>query len=138
MPTLPTPDLDTALLVRTDFTDDARWDAARAAAGAETEEGFSAGLAPVDDSSWADASVDDLRSAALAAGGEAAVLFAVDAAASAGDFPILVIDLEGSNPAFRCVAAELWSVENNLNVGNMDWAEFADHVDADGIYRGLE
>jgi hypothetical protein len=42
-----------------------------------------------------------------------------------------------SKPPFRCIPAEMWGVENNLNIANMDWEDFADEVDADGIFRGF-
>jgi len=29
-------------------------------------------------------------------------------------------------------------VENNLSLANMDFEEFADSVDADGVFRGFE
>jgi uncharacterized protein DUF6924 len=29
----------------------------------------------------------------------------------------------------------MWSVENNLSIANMDFDEFADAVDQDGVYR---
>jgi hypothetical protein len=31
----------------------------------------------------------------------------------------------------------LWGVENNLNIANMGWEEFADAVDEDGTFRGF-
>ncbi|MCR1783259.1 hypothetical protein KVF89_12000 [Nocardioides carbamazepini] len=39
--------------------------------------------------------------------------------------------------AFRCVASEVASVEANLSIANMDFAEFADAVDDDGVFRGF-
>jgi len=41
-------------------------------------------------------------------------------------------------PPFRCAAEELWSIDNNLNLANMDWEEFGNYVDADGVYRGFD
>ena len=38
---------------------------------------------------------------------------------------------------FRVVPAALWSVENNINLGNMDWADFTGSVDGDGVFRGF-
>jgi uncharacterized protein DUF6924 len=31
----------------------------------------------------------------------------------------------------------MWGVENNLSLANMDFEEFADSVDADGVFRGF-
>lgn len=44
----------------------------------------------------------------------------------------------GDHTPFRVVPAQLWSVENNINEANLDWEDFANRVDADGIYRGKE
>ena len=38
---------------------------------------------------------------------------------------------------FRVIPSEMWSVENNLSIANMDFAEFADAVDEDGVFRGF-
>jgi succinylarginine dihydrolase len=80
-----------------------------------------------------------------------AVAFLVDAEAlTHSDRPILVINLfdyvegldNGEGPqygaTFRVVPSEMWSVQNNLTISNMDWAEFAENVDSDGIFRGFE
>ncbi|HEY3931223.1 MAG TPA: tetratricopeptide repeat protein [Verrucomicrobiae bacterium] len=54
------------------------------------------------------------------------------------DHPILVIDLQNKpNRTFRVILSALWVVENNLAIANMDFEEFANAVDNDGIYRGL-
>ncbi|MFC0498903.1 DUF6924 domain-containing protein [Streptomyces mutabilis] len=37
----------------------------------------------------------------------------------------------------RVVAAELWSVENNVAGANMDFEEFARAVGDDGVHRGF-
>lgn len=68
----------------------------------------------------------------------AMVLFIADGTAlTSPDHPILVVDLIGGEPPFRCVPSMLWSVENNLNIANMDWGEFAREVDAGGVFRGF-
>ncbi len=127
-----------SLLVRTDFTRDG-WEAAQAAALAENEDGFRAYVLVVDDPQFAGARWHALRQQAVALEEHAAVLFIVDGPAMAGEHPIQVVDLgSDSRPAFRCVARELWGVENNLNLANMDWDDFAGHVDGDGVFRGFE
>ncbi|HEY6494968.1 MAG TPA: hypothetical protein VIZ43_16965 [Trebonia sp.] len=70
----------------------------------------------------------------------AAVMFVADATTlSADDHPILVVDLlpEDREP-FRCIPSELWSIDNNLNIANMDWEDFADAVDEGGVFRGFD
>ena len=54
------------------------------------------------------------------------------------DHPILVVDLYTEpGRTFRVVPAEMWSVENNLSIANMDFEKFADNVDGDGVFRGF-
>jgi len=59
------------------------------------------------------------------------------------DRPIQVVNLYDyragprSGDTFRVIPSEMWSVQNNLSLANMDWAEFADSTDEDGIFRGF-
>ena len=127
-----------SLLVRTTFDDGGAWAGLLAAVAAETVDGFRAYVDVIDDDAWAGTSDETVRAGILAAGGDGAVAFVVDQQALAADFPILVVDISAeARPSFRCIAAELWSVDNNLNLANMDWEEFADATDSQGIYRGL-
>ncbi|ANY08834.1 DUF6924 domain-containing protein [Pseudonocardia sp. HH130630-07] len=73
-------------------------------------------------------------------------LFVADRTALASDgYPILVVPVpdededEDARPRteFRVVATELWSVENNLSIANMDWGDFSDNVGDDGVFRGF-
>ncbi|MET8627377.1 hypothetical protein ABZW30_27105 [Kitasatospora sp. NPDC004669] len=66
-------------------------------------------------------------------------LLAVDSTALATEeYPLLVVRRhEERGQMFRVVATELHSVENNLSIANMDFAEFADKVDEDGVFRGF-
>ena len=51
---------------------------------------------------------------------------------------VLAVDLAGQpGRTFRVVPAEMWNVENNLSLANMGFEEFAEAVDADGVFRGF-
>jgi hypothetical protein len=55
------------------------------------------------------------------------------------DRPILAVDLQfDPGHRFRVVPSAMASVENNLSISNMDFEEFSDCVDANGIFRGFE
>lgn len=40
--------------------------------------------------------------------------------------------------SFRVTPAEVAAAQNNLEIANMDFYEFADHVDRDGVFRGFD
>jgi hypothetical protein len=60
--------------------------------------------------------------------------------AASPKLPLLVIDLddEDASAPFRCLPKEVVSIESNLSIANMDFFEFADSADADGVYREPE
>lgn len=143
------PDSGCSLLVRTDFTNDEAWRRLCDAVHQETEEGFSANVEPVSDIAFDGATWETVRDAVPPNDEGASVLFIADTTAlSAPDYPILAVyiplDLldddedESDYLPFRCIAAELWSPECNLNIANMDWADFTDSTDEDGVFRGFE
>jgi hypothetical protein len=48
------------------------------------------------------------------------------------------VDLyESSGQEFRAVPSRVQSIENNLSIANMDFEEFAEAVDRDGVFRGF-
>jgi hypothetical protein len=67
------------------------------------------------------------------------VLFVVDlVAVTAAEYPVLVVDLlDERGRSFRAIPSTIQSVENNLSLFNMRFYEFAERVDADGIFRGI-
>lgn len=110
-----------------------------------TPEGFLPNLTPLDDPSWSKATPSELAAAAAAAQSHLVIFIAddqtlSDTGAEAG-YPILVVEadperLEEEARTFRCVARELWSVENNLSLCNMNWEEF-EAVLQDGVFVGF-
>jgi hypothetical protein len=124
-------------LIRTDFSDERAWQDVARAAVAESPDGFRANLALVDDPALEGAEAVELARSA-AADTRHACLFVADALTMThAEHPLLCLALRPVGRAFRIVPAELWGVENNLAIANMDYEEFADAVDSDGIFRGF-
>jgi hypothetical protein len=123
-----------APFVRTDFSNSAAWRDLLILVRKESKDGFLANITVVDDAGFKDAQPLALAKHA----GRHAVLFVADAMTlSHADKPILCIDPCAPQNSFRVIPSQLWGVENNLSLANMDWAEFAGAVDADGIFRGF-
>jgi hypothetical protein len=137
------------LLVRTDFSDERAWDSLCEGIRTESVEGFLAAVDIVNDQSYSNMTSAELRGL-LPDHGRGPYFFFVadhDAIASAGH-PILVVPVPYPEPEFsgwneveraefRVIVTKLWSVENNLSISNMDWADFAGNVAEDGVFRGF-
>ena len=135
------PKTDVSLLVRTDFTDDSAWQQLRNEAQAVNDDGFQAYIEPVDDQAFEGVDWHVVKAAMPPNENGASVLFIADRlACRSPEHPILVVALGETDDAipFRVIPAELWGIENNLNIANMDWQEFANAVDEDGVFRGFD
>lgn len=141
-----------SLAIRTDFAHEEEWTRIQEAiVEPQTEEGFIAYLEFIDERAY-----EGLTPARLLeivpAGSDHSFAFLVDTLTlTHPDRPILAVNLydwveglehQGRGPrygdTFRVVPSEMWSVQNNLSLPNMEWEEFADNVDEDGIFRGFE
>jgi hypothetical protein len=131
------PDTTDALVLRTDFTDDRAWEELCAAIK-QPQDDFEAYVEFVNDPRFDEATIEQLL-AAQQHSNYRSYMFVVDSAAlSGGEGAILVLDLvDEPGRTFRVVPSEVQSVENNLSIANMDFADFAESVDSDGIFRGF-
>lgn len=131
------PATENALVLRTDFSNEAAWKSICAVIQ-NPEAEFPANIEFVSDAKFMGVTATELT-ARLAEGYPFSFAFIVDHAALTGpDYAILVVDLqEEPGRTFRVMASALWSVENNLSIGNMGFEEFADAVDEQGIFRGF-
>jgi hypothetical protein len=130
-------------LVRTDLRDDDAWQALLSAIETPSEEGFLATVRAVSDPAL-DGLAPDVLVSAMPPTFEASFLLVADAT-TLGDAeqPILVVPvprryIDRTRQPFRVVPSRLWSIENNLSLGNMDWSSYADSTDADGVFRGFQ
>ena len=136
---LPVPPDFHALVVRTDFSDDAAWARVCTAVESADCEGYTPTLVRVDDRAYEGMSTDELQAHVAP---DTYYLFMVDARTVADpEQPLLVVDVdpESEQPGrvFRAVPREVCAIDANLGISNMDFDEFADSVDADGVFRGF-
>jgi hypothetical protein len=129
------PDSGASFLVRTDFASEAAWQQVRDEAGRENQDSLRAYIEPVSDPGFQHASWEEVKAAVPAGNGDAVVLFIPDSITLTTPDPGRGPARSPGRPPFRCVPAELWGIENNLNIANMDWEEFADTADRDGVFR---
>jgi len=134
------PDLG-LLLVRTDYSDERAWLDALTAATAIYDDDFErrgALLRTVESPELSGLTSEELvaleREDYL---GE----IAVADAQTMRDQTVLFVDFDELNEqagrSFRAIPSEVESIVANLSIANMDFAEFADSADPDGIFRGF-
>ncbi|MEO7308649.1 MAG: hypothetical protein ABIR78_04940 [Ferruginibacter sp.] len=67
------------------------------------------------------------------------VMLVDEMSSSHPEHPINCVDLtDDFGRYFRVIPSEVCSVSANLGLSNMDFSEFADNVDPDGIFRGFK
>ncbi|MFL6074640.1 MAG: DUF6924 domain-containing protein [Mycobacteriales bacterium] len=137
---LPEPGDLMSLVLRTDFSDDAAWDAVRAAIDGHAGEYPDADY--VDDPAYAGVTVEALVEADAAAPERAKVtyLFLADATTMADpEHALLAVDLYiEPGRTMRVLPSCFSDVSVNVSLGNMDFAEFADNADEAGTFRGFD
>jgi hypothetical protein len=126
-----------SLVLRTDFSDDAAWDSICAAIREPVGE-FRAYVDCLSDPAYDGLTVEQLTKLAPKGGGHSFVFIVDRIALTHPERPILVVDLS-DDPwnTFRVIPSEMWGVQNNLWLANMDFCEFAGSADQDGIFRGF-
>jgi hypothetical protein len=134
------PATEKSLVIRTDFSADAGWNAVcEAMARPWGGEEFQDDVECLSDREYEGMTVRQL--AELAADDEDLTFaFLVDhLTLTLPGYPVLAVDLWEEEPgrSFRTVPAEVWTIHTNLSLATMAFADFADAADADGIYRGL-
>lgn len=131
------PQTNSSLLLRTDYSDDAAWAALCEAVQQPNEDGFMAYVECLSDTTYDRLTVEQL--VALCPKGDRSFAFLADEKTFADpERPILVVDLyDQPGRTFRVIPREMWGVENNLSLANMDYFEFAESVDPDGVFRGF-
>jgi hypothetical protein len=130
------------VLVRTWFGDDSAWAALTEQVRTPSEDGFMANVTPVDDPAFEGLTAEALRDKQT--DGPIVSFLADETALTSAEHPVLAVrvlprrdgDQRDFTP-FRVVPAERWSVENNLNLANLDWADFARSAGPDGVFRGF-
>jgi len=129
------------LVIRTEFGHERAWKQICAAVRAPVQvpgDEFYAHVDFLDDVTFRDLSKDALV-ALVPQNYNHSVLFVVDATTvSQPEFPILVVDLHAEKGrSFRAIPAAIQCIENNLSIANMDFFEFANAVEKDGVFRGF-
>jgi len=132
------PETINPVLLRTDFSDEAAWGSLCTAARSPNDDGFQANIDCISDRSFDGLAVDQVMALARKASGHPFAFIADQVTITDPERPVLVVDLSPvPGRPLRVIPSQMWGVENNLSLANMEYSEFADHVDPDGVFRGF-
>ena len=155
-----TQDEQNTWVIRTDFSDDAKWAAVKDEISAPqtddiVEQAFYAYVQFVSDSKYSGVECNAVVHS-LPGDYPGFLCFIVDETTLTNDeHPILVVDFAPNSiepeayertpkqtptddiKTFRAIPSTIQSIENNLSIANMDFEDFATSVDDDGVFRGF-
>lgn len=133
------PQTENPLVIRTDFSNDAIWKTI--CAEVQKPVGifrFRANVEFLDDAEHAGLTKEELLKLDSRSYRNTFIMIVDQMTIAHPEHPLLVVDLyEGSGNEFRAVPSQIQGIENNLSIGNMDFEDFAEAVDEDGIFRGF-
>ncbi len=131
------PKTENALVLRTGFSDQAAWETIRTAIQEPVGE-FRAYVEFLDDPYYRDISLGQIFKLLPRDYNHSFLIVADRTTTSLDDHPLLIVDLAGEpGRTFRAIPSQIQGIENNLSIANMDFEEFADAVDANGVFRGF-
>ena len=131
------PETENSLAVRTDFSDDAAWELVCQAIQAPVGD-FRAYVDFISDRDYEGLTSEGLLPLFSECPSRTFAFLIDRVALSHPEHPILVVDLRAEpGRTFRVIPSVVHSVESNLSIANIDFVEFADAADTDGVFRGF-
>lgn len=153
------PQTDQTFLIRTDFSNDAVWREVLLAAtrpgpqeaehlvmmkafyeaAGEPLDAIETNLHIVDDHDYAGATSEQLLQVLDQDANHILMIVVDETAIRDSEHPVLIVDLnEEPGRTFRALPSCVFGIESNLSICNIDWEDFAEGVDDNGVYRGHE
>lgn len=126
-------------LVRTDFSHDSTWnELIHIASTPSVPYGFQAYLEPINSPNFQSQDAQTIAKN-LPGNYPFAFLFLFDSLTqNHPEHPVLCVHLKKAEPNwFRVKPKHLWIVENNLSISNVDFEEFMEDLDENGIFKGF-
>lgn len=133
------PSTANVLVLRTDFSDQIAW--VEICAEIRKPVGtlhFVAYLDYLNDMEYADITKEQILNLLPSDYNHSFIIVADRKAMTDPEHPLLIIDLVDTPASeFRAVPSQIQGIQNNLSIANMDFKEFTDAADKDGVFRGF-
>lgn len=134
------PETENPLVLRTDFSNQKVWDsicaAIRKPAGLFR---FRANMDFLDDRKYSSMTTAQILAQIPPKYNHPFIMIVDQITVTHEENPLLVINLldDAIENEFRTLPSQVQGIENNLSIANMDFEEFSESVDEDGIFRGF-
>ena len=128
---------DKSLVIRTDFSENSKWRLICDAIKNPANE-FESYVEFIDEIKFNHLEISQLPKFPSDQEVQTFVLLVDEETSLHPEYPIKCVDLvDEFGRSFRVIPSQIWGVTANLSIANMDFYEFADNVNADGIFRGF-
>lgn len=131
------PQTPETLVLRTHFGDDAAWETVCDEIRRSSCEGYVHTYSFVSDPAWSDFPSDRFTSFPV----PPYYFFVVDRTTlEHPEHPVLAVNLDKNDEepyTFRMIPSNAAALAANLEIANMDFVEYAENADSDGIFRGF-
>ncbi len=133
------PSTDDPIVLRTDFTNENEWKSISAEIiTPDPEFEFLPYVVFVNDTSFQDYTEELLFSDSVSRYNHAFIFIVDSITITNPEHPILCVGLKHNKGLkFRTIPSVICGIENNLSISNIDFEEFSDAVDENGIFRGF-
>ena len=134
------PSTKNVMLLRTDYTNNEKWKSLKAEISTpDPEYGFLANITFYENPKFDNLPLEILLPKLSKNYKHPIILIADQTTFNDDDKTILCVDLiELPGQYLRVIPSEVWSIENNLSIYNMEFQDFADCQDEHGVFRGFE
>lgn len=133
------PDSKNPLVVRTYFGSKGNWQTISGKLVQTYESGFRAYIEFLDDKKYKNSKPQEIVEYTNPNYSHFFIFIADSLTFTNPENSVLCIDLyEEIGKSFRVIPSELWGVQNNLSISNMEFSDFYDNCDSDGVFRGFD
>ena len=130
------PETHKALVLRTDFSDDGAWESLCAILGQVHHGLFLADCTCLSDPQFAGLPPEELPAHIQQDSAHTFIFLADQRTFAEVEMPLLAVDLfDEEMMTFRVASSSVGCVENNLSLGNSDFADYISSLDNDGVFR---
>jgi hypothetical protein len=133
------PSTENVMVLRVDYSDDGKWgNLKEEISKPDSEYGFLANVNFYENRKFDKLPLDLLLPKLSSRYNHPIILIADEITFGESETTLNCVDLvEVPGQYLRVITSEVWSIENNLSISNMEFQDFADAQDESGVFRGF-